>query len=347
MVDFTVVPWIYGEKIVAINIDYELDESKITDLLEKAIDQKIKEKFEDDNFLDKVKSVINRQVAEKVEKMFIDFNLEDIIDYKIKKSLTNNYPGIQNDTHRVQLTLMDDAVVNENEFITKSLNVVENATVQDLIVRGRVNTDNPSWSELSNKIRKDTVESVRQDLTDMITKSVLTTVNEQGIDLKNAQVNGIDLIVNGVLGATVTHSNLEKVGTLQELTVMGPTNLNETVSVNRGKLGINTENPTMALDIWDGEVQLTLGKKKQDTGYIGLGRRGTLEIGTSTSAIVIDEEGKTTIKELMVGRNNIRWDNELPGYAGQIGDIVFNKKPTESNAVGWQCLGKFRWRVIK
>ena len=55
---------------------------------------------------------------------------------------------------------------------------------------------------------------------------------------------------------------------------------------------------------------------------------------------------KTKINELMIGRNNISWSNEIPGYSGQKGDIVFNMNPTSSNCIGWQCLGKFKWRVI-
>ena len=331
---------------MAINIDYELDEGKITDLLERAIDQQLEEKFNNDNFLDKVKSVINQKVAQRVEKMFINLNVDDIIDHKINVAFTNKYPGIQNDTDTVQLTLMDDTVVVENEFVAKSLNVIDSITVQDLIVRGRVNTDNSSWSELSNKIREETVDSVRDDLTDLITNSVLKTVNKNGINLKNIKIDGIDLITDGVLGATITHSNLERVGTLQALTVSGPASLSETVTVSRGKLGINTETPTSALDIWDGEVQITLGKKQKDIGYIGLSRKGTLEIGTNNNAITIDPDGKTKINELMIGRNNISWSNELPGFSGQKGDIVFNMNPTASNDIGWQCLGQFRWRKI-
>jgi len=331
---------------MAINIDYELDEGKITDLLERAIDQQLEEKFNNDNFLDKVKSVINQQVAQRVEKMFINLNVDDIIDHKINVAFTNKYPGIQNDTDTIQLTIMDDTVVVENEFVAKSLNVIDSITVQDLIVRGRVNTDNSSWSELSNKIREETVDSVRDDLTDLITDSVLKTVNKNGINLKNIKIDGIDLITDGVLGATITHSNLERVGTLQALTVSGPASLSETVTVSRGKLGINTETPTSALDIWDGEVQITLGKKQKDIGYIGLSRKGTLEIGTNNNAITIDPDGKTKINELMIGRNNISWSNELPGFSGQKGDIVFNMNPTASNDIGWQCLGQFRWRKI-
>ena len=329
---------------MSINIDYEIDDSKVTDLLEKAIDKKITDKFSDDGFLDKVKSVVNQQVAQQVKKMFTEFNVDDIIDDRVDTILNNQYPAIQNKTKQVQLTLMEDTVVNENEFVTKSLNVMGDAVVNDLIVRGRVNTDNRSWSELSEVIKQKTIKAVETELTATIAESVLSTVTEKGVDVNKIHSNGVDLIDNGVLGNTITHSSLERVGALEKLTVLGPTTLTDTVTVNNGRVGINTERPNMALDIWDGEVEITLGKRKQDTGYIGLGRKGTLEIGSSKTAITIDDEGKTKINELMIGRNNIAWSSEVPGFEGKKGDIVFNMNPTTSNAIGWQCLGKFKWR---
>ena len=329
---------------MSINIDYEIDDSKVTDLLEKAIDKKITDKFSDDGFLDKVKSVVNQQVAQQVKKMFTEFNVDDIIDDRVDTILNNQYPAIQNKTKQVQLTLMEDTVVNENEFVTKSLNVMGDAVVNDLIVKGRVNTDNRSWSELSEVIKQKTIKAVETELTSSITESVLTTVSEKGVDVDKIHTNGVDLISNTELGNTITHSSLERVGALEKLTVVGPTTLTDTVTVTQGRVGVNTERPNMALDIWDGEVEITLGKRKQDTGYIGLGRKGTLEIGSSSTAITIDDEGKTKINELMIGRNNIAWSSEVPGFEGKKGDIVFNMNPTTSNAVGWQCLGKFKWR---
>ena len=329
---------------MSINIDYEIDDSKVTDLLEKAIDKKITDKFSDDGFLDKVKSVVNQQVAQQVQKMFTEFNVDDIIDDRVDTILNNHYPAIQNNTKQVQLTLMDDTVVNENEFVTKSLKVMGDAVVNDLIVKGRVNTDNRSWSELSDVIKKKTIKAVETELTATITETVLGIVTETGVDVDKIHSNGVDLISNTELGNTIIHSNLERVGKLEKLTVEGPTTLTDTVTVNNGRVGINTERPNMALDIWDDEVEITLGKRKQDTGYIGLGRKGTLEIGSSSTAITIDDEGKTKINELMIGRNNIAWSNEVPGFEGKKGDIVFNMNPTTSNAVGWQCLGKFKWR---
>jgi len=333
---------------MSINIDYEIDDSKVTELLEDAITKKIKDNFKDDDFLKKVTSIINQQISEKIKEKVAEIsfasNVYDVIDDRIEKTLKHYYPGIQNKTNQVQLTLMEDTVVNENEFVTKSLNVMGDAVVNDLIVKGRVNTDNRSWSELSDVIQKKTIKAVESELTSSITESVLTTVTEKGLDIKKIHAEGVDLISNTELGKTIIHSNLERVGALEKLTVVGPTTLTDTVTVTQGRVGVNTERPNMALDIWDGEVEITLGKRKEDTGYIGLGRKGTLEIGSSKTAITIDDEGKTKINELMIGRNNIAWSSEVPGFESKKGDIVFNMNPTTSNAVGWQCLGKFKWR---
>ena len=331
-----------------------VDEQKLNDLVDvkvtPLIDQYIQKQFGDPVWLNKVQSVSNQAAMARAEKELSKLDIDAKINQLIDPKLGNKINSIEDQATTPQMTIMDDIVINEHEFVTNTLTVVNDATlqksliVQDLIVRGRVNTDNTAWHELKQKIAEETVEEVRTNLTNSITSSVLGTVRKKGIQLKDINVDGVKLINDGVLASTITQSNLEKLGTLQELTVVGPTLLNETVTINRGRLGINTETPSMALDVWDDEIQITLGKKKQDTGYIGLGRKGTLEIGTSNTAITIDPEGKTKIDQLMIGRNNIRWESTLPNYAGQKGDIVFNMNPTTANETGWQCLGAFSWR---
>ena len=333
-----------------------VDEQKLNALVDAkvspVIDEYIEKQFGDPTWLTKIQSISNQSAMARAEKELTKLDIDAKINQLIDTKLGNKIKSIEDQATTPQLTILDDVVINEHEFVTDSITVVSDATikksltVQDLIVRGRVNTDNSSWNELSNKIKQQTVDAVRDDLTDIITDSVLTTVQKKGIQLKDIKVGKDKLIDNGMLATAITKSNLEKLGTLQELTVDGPALLNQTVTVNRGRVGVNTESPSMAVDVWDNEVQITIGEKKQDTGYIGLGRKGTLEIGTNNNAITIDTEGKTKINELMIGRNNISWSNDLPGFAGQKGDIVFNMNPTTSNAIGWQCLGSFSWRKI-
>jgi hypothetical protein len=105
----------------------------------------------------------------------------------------------------------------------------------------------------------------------------------------------------------------------------------------------------MALSVWDEEVSISTGKYKQQVGYIGTTRKQGLVVGINrTPAIEISDSGLTTIKQLQVGFFKITHGTEVPNYSGTLGDIVFNSSPSIENPVfAWQCLGGFRWKLIK
>jgi hypothetical protein len=342
-VDSTVAHWIYGEKIVALNIGLDLDDSQITEIVSKAIKEQIEAKFNDSAFLDKIQSVINQHVSNKLDQFVDSVDITDKINSKVEKVFESRLPSIDQQTTALQLTMMDDMVVNENEFVTKSLNVVESAVIEDLVVRGRVNTDNASWNELKGTIKDDAVKQIQAELTETITDHVLDRA-KNGIDFDNVRVDGINIISNGALGAAITHSNLQKLGKLTDLTVQGATDLDGSLFAKNNRVGVNTSTPKSALDIWDDDINLSVGKRSKGVAKIHLST-GQLEIGTNAdSQITIDPEGKVKITELMIGRNNIRWEKDIPNYQGQKGDIVFNMDPTSESHTGWQCLGGFRWR---
>jgi len=328
---------------MAINIGLDLDDSQITELVSKAIEEQIQAKFSDSAFLDKIQSVINQHVSNKLDQFVSNPDITDKINSKVTEIFETRLPSIDQQTTSVQLTLMDDTVVNENDFVTKTLNVVQEAVIEDLVVKGRVNTDNASWNELKTTIKDSAVAQIQTELTETITDHVLEKA-KQGIDFDNARVDGIKIVSNGALGATITHSNLQKVGKLSELTVEGFADLDGSLFVKNNRVGVNTSTPKSALDVWDDDINLSIGKRSKGVAKIHLSS-GQLELGTnSDSQITIDSEGKVKIKELMVGRNNIKFEKDIPNYSGQKGDIVFNMNPTSESHTGWQCLGGFRWR---
>ena len=146
---------------------------------------------------------------------------------------------------------------------------------------------------------------------------------------------------------SITESNIQTTGILQTLNVKGETHLNETFSVVRNRVGVNTEEPEMALSIWDEEVAINIGKHKEKTAYIGTSRTQGIAFGTNRTAHVeITADGLTQIKKLQVGVHRISHDTQVPGYAGTKGDIVFNANPT-TNVFAWVCLGNFKWQPLK
>jgi len=326
-------------------VDEERLNQMVDDKVSPLIDQYIENKFNDPTWLEKVQSVSNHAAMDRVEKRLAGMDIDAKMDQLIEQKLGNKIKSIEDQASTPQITIMDDVVVNENEFVTTSLNVVKSATIQDLVVKGRVNTDNASWNELKSKIAEDTTKTVKGELLESLTDDVFKRAQRNGIDFDNVKVNGEALVNGDSLGHAILHSNLRSVGRLEELEVTGHTSLADVVTINKGRVGINTKTPTSALDVWDDDINVSIGKKSKGTAQIGL-RKGTLEIGTDGDAQIIIDDEKVKINKLMIGRNNISWDKQIPNYSGQKGDIVFNMNPTSENDIGWQCLGGFRWRIF-
>jgi hypothetical protein len=202
---------------------------------------------------------------------------------------------------------------------------------------------------LSTQISKKTFEQLDEQWKNTLAEHVAKNIEEHGIDFDSVKVGGDFLVKDGKLSPGITESNLRSVGPLQKLTVIGDTVLNETVSVNKKRMGINTIDPDMALSIWDEEVAISAGKFKSQVGFIGTTRKQGLTIGVNkVPAIEIDDAGLTAIKKIQIGLHKISHGNEVPNYSGTKGDVVFNADPTIENPVfAWQCLGGFKWKVIK
>lgn len=317
-------------------IELNINDSELTNLLEKSINQHVQAKFSDSDFLSKLGNLINQAVANRIEKL----DLNELINEKV-----DNYfdLSIINQSTQPQLTITDNYVVNENEFITNDLSVVRDLTVKGSIsLHGRINVDHPSWNELKQHIKDSVVAEIGdQSRTDLI-QDVKKSVFMEGVAIENALVDGEPLINIDTLAGKITESKLKSLGTLRELDVKGTTTLNNnTLNVLNTRVGINTEKPTMALELWDQEVSITMGKLKKDTGFIGLRKQGELHIGVNQSGdIQINDDGVVRINKLRIGRNSITWSNTVPGYAGLLGDIVFSLNKT---ANGWRCTGGHNW----
>ena len=110
-----------------------------------------------------------------------------------------------------------------------------------------------------------------------------------------------------------------------------------------GRLGINTEEPTSALDVWDDEVQITVRKNKAKTGWIGTNRDHSLDIGVNSDAKIQITQDKTVIKNPQIGNRTYTEGPSAPGVEGAVGDIHWNSVPEVGKPVGWICLGDRRW----
>jgi cytoskeletal protein CcmA (bactofilin family) len=146
------------------------------------------------------------------------------------------------------------------------------------------------------------------------------------------------------LGGTITHSNLRKVGTLSELEVAGEARLANNIYFSPlGRIGVNTDEPTAPLDVWDEEVQITVGKNKSKTAWFGTGREHNLELGVNRDTKVTITPAQTIIKNPVFNDRAFTDSPDVPGWKSNVGDICWSQSPIVGGPIGWVCLGNTRW----
>lgn len=334
-------------------------DNAIQDLVKHTIDSLVV----DPTWIEKIESIVNSNMSTKLTRMMnqIDINqlLKEQIDIGIERwqeRLKENFAtkGIKDQSESTQLTVLDGVVVVENEMVSKHLTVDTDATingsliVNDLVLKGKINTDNHSWNELAGQIEQRVLASATETWRNELVTNVLTKSKETGIDFSSVTVGGELLVSGDRLSSKITDTNIRKLGTLDTLTVTGKTKLAETVTIKNKRIGINTDDPEMAVGLWDEEVAIILGKLAQDKAFVGTARAQELAIGTNRkTAISVDVDGLTTIKALRVDRFKISHGTEVPGYSGTRGDFVFNSDPKPNSPFAWVCLGGFKWQPLR
>lgn len=317
----------------------------------------------DPEWVSKIETLINQTFAQKFSESIsmVDVNslIGQHIDQGIERwqaNLKKNFStqGICDRGEKVELTVLPETVVVENTLISQDLDVVSNAnvqktlTVKDLVLKGSINVDNHSWDELANVISDKTLDRIADAWKTELVHEVLDHAMTQGIDFGSILINGDPLVDGNVLNKTITQSSIQELGILNSLSVSGEAHFRDTLHVINHRIGINTDRPDMALSVWDEEVTISMGKIGERRAFIGTSRLQDFAIGVNrTSYIDINTEGLVTIRDLRIGRHRISHSDQVPGYSGTKGDIVFNSDPREGAPFAWQCLGGFRWNTIK
>lgn len=326
------------------------------------VDQTIKNLVLDPAWLEKIQTLVDQHMTQRVllQLSMIDVNSavadatkENFDRWKQELEQIVDSPGIKDSADSLQLSVMNQLVVVENELVSNNLSVENTAeikgdlVVNNLVVRGAVNTDNRSWDELADVVGKAALEKITPEWQNKLVQQVLDSAKASGIDFGSITVNGTPVISGNTLNNSITQTGITSVGDLERLSVRGPAQINDTFNVLNRRVGINTEDPEMALSVWDEDVSVVIGKFSKQHGYIGTARAQNLSIGVNRiPQIEIDTDGLTTIKQLRVGQHRIGFAREVPGYSGTRGDIVFNMDPKPGSPFAWQCLGSFQWQPI-
>lgn len=343
-------------------VEQYIDSETIRQTIDQAVQDNILSAIhslgQDPAWIEKIERMVNQSMVQRVVaglstidvngtiRQRVDENMIDLSNTVVQKLQT---PGIQDHAQQLELTVLDENVVVENCLTANNIKVVNSATIKELTVTGSINTDNRAWQTLSEDISEKTLIRLTNEWRDSLTSEVEDKIRDKGIDFTQVQIDGVRVIAGDTLSRKITNSNLQSVGLLKELKVSGEAHIYNTVSVLNKRLGINTQEPEMALSVWDEEVSILAGKFKDRAAYVGTGRLQNLVLGVNrTPAVEIDVDGVTAIKKLRVGVHRISHGTEVPNYAGTKGDVVFNANPSvNDNVFAWQCLGGYKWKIIR
>lgn len=186
-------------------------------------------------------------------------------------------------------------------------------------------------------------------------------------------IDGTQVLSQHTLGGSVINSNLQTVGNLESLTVLGSVSIAEQLFFNSrsGRLSIGTEATTGIFTVYDAvnDVELVLDGSANGRGRIGSVQTKSVDFITDDQTrlsvewngdITLGvEQGKQTTRVYgNVGVNvknptedlevagNIKFGNKLmatgegapeDGYY-TLGDIVWNSNPKVNGYVGWICI---------
>jgi hypothetical protein len=176
---------------------------------------------------------------------------------------------------------------------------------------------------------------------------VFEQIKTDGLNLSKIKLNDTEVITDNRLGSTIVNSNLQTLGLLKELQVIGESIFAETLYVTPKRVGINTIEPSGALAIWDQEVEITAGKLEKDVAIIETPKNQTLVLSANKNYnLVCNTDGSITINTLKIGQSKHTSSAKMPTDSAPKGDIVWNTEPAIGSPIGWVSLGGARWATF-
>lgn len=363
----TSVQELFSKGTLPVDLEKYVDQDSVIRAINSKVDLMIEKTIDDltvdPTWLARVETLITQNYVQKVSRHLSSVDINNmVIDYidnsverwqeRFKQNFKTN--GILDTATSKQLSIDDELVVVNNQLVSHGLQVATNAevsgslTANDLVVKGTINVDNKSWDVLKDSVANKVLTSIDTDWQKSLVTQVLEIAKTKGIQFESVLIQGQPLINGSQLNSVVTQSNLTKVGNLESLVVDGHADFNKTLTVTARRVGVNTQQPEMALTVWDEEVAVLAGKISKDRAFVGTSRKQTLSLGTNrTAQMDIDPDGLVTVKALRIDRWKIGYANEVPGYSGTRGDIVFNSDPKPETPFAWICLGGHRWQTLK
>lgn len=247
--------------------------------------------------------------------------------------------GIDDRATECVMTILDAAVVVENNLVTMDLTVQGN-----LDVKGTVPESSPFFKQLASAVTSNVQDGLDTELFSGFSNTIFEKIRTDGLDLTKITINQQPVIEGDRIGFSITESNLQKLGLLKELQVSGESLLAETLYVGSKRVGVNTMEPSAALAVWDEDIEITVSKFKDGYGKISTPRNQSLVLGSNKhNNVTLNIDGTTRIDDLHIGLIRMSSLETPPSFSSTKGHIVFNANPSIGGPIGWVCLGAANW----
>ncbi|NBP57897.1 hypothetical protein EBU71_15430 [bacterium] len=353
-------------------------QTALTSYNKQDLGQNIISKFKDDTskFLQDLTQKINDQISTDIRNKTNLISISELITKRtndiVKSSINTGELNFPNHSIKLQqldltgLTISADVIVGGriNKFestgiqdlsteckitITDQTSIFENKiSVGDIDITGNLNLLGKVPGKLADAIAERTIDRFETKLTEGVfekfTEHTLLRINNNGLDFSNIKYKEDLLINDGVLNSKIHSSNLQKVGVLNDLIVVGEILLDDTLFVSGRRFGVNTINPEYTMELWDQEVQFVFSKQEKNVGFIGSKRKNKLIFGTSDkNNLICEEDGSITVEKIKVGFTRMSSAAFCPSENRERGEIVWNEQPQIGAPIGWVSLGGARW----
>jgi hypothetical protein len=290
----------------------------------------------------------NQQFPEKsISHTSVDFSGLRLTGDQIQGGIITNFgsTGIEDLSTKVQMTLMDQATAFEGPVWAPSVKVKGDVSLDGrLIINGEVAADAQGFIKLVEQTSQAVKTLLTDDLFLGFSDIIFKKMQTDGIDLDKITQDGKEVIKGNQLGYHIIDTNIRRLGVVNDLQTSGENLLSDTLYVTKGRIGVNTIDPGAALAVWDQEVEVTVSKQSQDTGYVGTPRSQRLILGSNNKQnIILETDGSVEIENLRVGNVPMSSASVIPNYPSITGTIVWNESPQPGGPVGWICLGATRW----
>ena len=289
--------------------------------------------------------------------MSLESSIREIIEEQVKKTVKPLLDRQSSENYSLQ-TRIDWTEKKLTETLdrlkTRNNDLFDNEVSGDKIDGGTITTfsstgikDEANSTKLLINDEKITVEK------DLYVKGQINcdTLYYQGavatdIDLtKSVRIDGNEVLWKDRLGNSVKFSKLVEVGVLKTL------NVSDTLTVEGGKVGVNTLEPGGTLGVAKDGLEVVIDVVGS-TPFVGTNTSDRFSIGTNREpTLFVSHDNKIGIKvkspkqDLDVagpirfqGQTHQYMSGEPKNGSHERGDIVWNSEPGPAKALGWVCV---------